>query len=181
MTWHNWAIKREVIFSHDVLAVVDASLLKLPIHYTSSLSFQRVNRVIHWISHFVIYLDIHSAKRALWLVDLGHVLLIKFKCTRSGYNWAVVVRASHMISAWLNLNWRDLQHVLMSAWILKFASHSRGQETVNFNTGAFSGANVTVDFFIIPSEPLFLIEIIKTLHSNYSIRPCRIWSDKITS
>jgi len=36
--------------------------------------------------------------------------------SRSEYNWAVVVRASHVISAWLNLKWRDLQHVLTSAW-----------------------------------------------------------------
>ena len=50
----------------------------------------------------------------------------------------------------------------MSAWLLNFASHS--QETVNFNAGAFSGANVTVHFYIIPKDFKFLIESIKALY-----------------
>jgi len=32
-----------------------------------------------------------------------------------------------------------------SVTMQKFVSHS--QETINFNTGAFSGANVTINFF----------------------------------
>ena len=39
----------------------------------------------------VIYLDFHSTKRALWLVDSRP--LIKFKCTQPGYKCAVVARA----------------------------------------------------------------------------------------
>ena len=74
--------------------------------------------------------------------------------SRSGYNWAVVVRASHVISAWLNLKWRDLQHVLTSAWF----SYQRGQE----QRAKFW--SMLPSIFIIPSEFLFLIEIIKALY-----------------
>ena len=45
--------------------------------------------------------------------------------SRLGYNWAVVVRAPHVVSAWLNLKWLDLQHVLTPAWLLNFVSHSK--------------------------------------------------------
>ena len=67
---------------------------------------------------------------------------------RPRYNCAVVSRwgvQQHVISAWLNLKWRDLQHVFTSLWVLNYESHSQGN--VNFNAGAFSGANVIINFY----------------------------------
>ena len=79
--------------------------------------------------------------------------------SQSGYNWAVVVRTLRVISAWLNLKWFDLQHVLTSAWLLNFASHSKEAQSKVLE-------QMLLSTFVISSEFLYLIEIeiIKALY-----------------
>ena len=104
--------------------------------YKPRLSFSKTSIVIGWF--------------------LGTCPWSNSNISRSEYNWAVVVHASHVISAWLDLKLRDLQHVLKSTWLLNFASHSKEAKSKVLE-------QMIPSIFIIPSEFLFLIEIIKEL------------------
>ena len=69
--------------------------------------------------HMVIYLDFHSAKRALWLVDSwsrtrDRIQMYPDRDTIEQLLPACRIQ-QHVISAWLNLKWRDSQ--LTSAWL----------------------------------------------------------------
>ena len=69
--------------------------------------------------------------------------------SRLGYKWVVVARTPNTTAldqcmTKLKMMWSSA-HARISL-TFKFCN-SRGQETVNFNAGAFSGANVTVDFY----------------------------------
>jgi len=63
----------------------------------------------------------------------------------------------------LKMTWSSARaHISLTLNFEFRISWQRGQETVNFNTGTFSEANVP-SIFIIPNEFVFLIEIIKAL------------------
>ena len=72
-------------------------------------------------TYLVIYLDFHSAKRALWLVDFWSRALDRIQMYPNQDTTAQLLPArrlqQHVIRAWLNEKWRDLQHVLKSAWL----------------------------------------------------------------
>ena len=70
----------------------------------------------------VIYLDFHSTKRALWLIDSWSRApdQIQMYPDRDTIEQLLPARRiqQYVIIAWLNEKWRDLQYVLTSAWLL---------------------------------------------------------------
>ena len=85
----------------------------------------------------VIYLDFHSAKRALWLVDSWSRVpdQIQMYPDRDTIEQLLSARRTWSV----HLKWRDLQPVLTSAWLLNFMSHSKEE--------SFGASNVNVDFY----------------------------------
>ena len=76
------------------------------------------------IGAVVIYLDFHLTKRALWLVGSWSLVPDQIQMYPDQDTIAQLLPLrrirQHVISAWINKKWRDLQHMLTSAWLLNF-------------------------------------------------------------